>query len=281
MPLCGFSPKFKIMGRICGVFLLASGAARAEGEFRLKAILHPPVGEARELKSWSLPEFKTLKQVSSREKDPRSGAELKWQGVLLSTVLEKAMAELRPEERAQVDLVILRSESGAQALVPRGFVVKYPLMLAYSRERQGEGDLGTLFSVAPWTSKPKIRDEGLPLETLFLNHVQTVELGSYQSLYGSLFLKRRTDPAAVRGEKLFVQNCLACHGTGKGPSVSDLMNPTHEQKTRTFAGSAGHSNVMGLPKMTDRDRRALTSYLDSHKAENPGGAAVAGASASR
>ena len=236
-----------------GLPFLAMGAA--SGDFTLKAELSR-AGTRQELKNWSLAELRTLRQISCQEKDPQSLKICSWKGVSLSALVDGALKDLSAEERAHVDLVILRNEKGDQALIPRAFVVKYSILLATERDKKNLGTLGPLYSVAPWTSNSKIKQEGMFLEALFISNVDHIELTNYKERYSGLYLKRRTDPAAMKGEKLFVQNCLGCHATGTSPSGRALA-------------STGHPAVKGLPQLEAKDIRPLASYLDAYRLENP------------
>ncbi len=213
----------------------------------------------KELKTWSLSELRQLKQVSGREKDPETGRVERWEGVLLSTLIEKAIDGLPAEQKALVDFVTLKNGDGQRAILSRAFIVKYPVMLALASEGPT--------SVMPWTSRPKILGEGIPLEAFFLKGVREIELGNYRTSYASVFLKRRTDPAAMRGEKLFVQNCMACHAAGKGPAATELMSHANGARIRALNETA-HPQVQGVTPLSGRDRRALMNYLDAHRAEN-------------
>ena len=152
-------------------------------------------GPEQELKTWNQAAFGKLKSVSSQEKSPTSGKLTRYKGVLLSQVLEQAMESLPLERKAQVDLLILKNASGGQVLLPRSVVTKYPVMLAL------DGDKTSV--VMPWTSKSRIMSEDLPIESYFVSDLTRIELSNYRERYQSVFLKRRTDPLAMRGEKLF------------------------------------------------------------------------------
>lgn len=215
------------------------------------------------LKSWSVAELMQLKKAQSRERELDSGQLVRWKGTLLSHWIEKALSDLKPEEKAQVDLVVLKATNGTQTVIPRYLITKYPLMLAYEREGMPlsvDGGLATV--VIPWTSRAKIADEGLPLSTYFIRNVSKIELTSYGSRYSGLYLKRRTDPLAIRGEKLFLQNCISCHATGKAPSLTD------GKSTRTLASASEHPKAESAPKLNERDVRALKSYLEAYRSEN-------------
>lgn len=230
------------------VFVSLAAIAADAGSPVLKAVF--AVGQAQTLRTWDIAALKKLKQVASQEKDPHSGVMAFYQGPLLSAVIDEAMSSLPPEKRAQVDLVILKGSQGEQALIPRGFIVKYPFLLSFNKEKNG------LNSAAPSTSHPKLSKEGAPLGTFFLAGVDQIELTNYQDRYGPYYLKRRTDPAAIRGEKFYMQNCLGCHSTGAGPAPARLEK-----------WSADHSKVRGLAKLGDKEMKSLMSYLLARQSE--------------
>jgi hypothetical protein len=238
--------------------ILACSPARAE-DYRLTAVWNPGGGASEQaLATWTGAEISKFKRVSSREQDPATGQIVSWSGTSLSGIVEKALSQLPPEKKAQFDLIVARNAQGAQALIPRSIVNKYPLLLGQAR------DGGPMTVVVPWTSRSKIRSEELPLQTFFVSGVSRIEFTSYREKYGNLFLKRRTDPAAMRGEKLFVKNCVGCHDGG-GKSPLELSAEVHARKL----ASAGHPAGKDLPKLAERDLRAVVSYLDAYRAENP------------
>src|SRR6185437_7186100 len=134
----------------------------------------------------------------------------------------------------------------------RSFIVKYPMLLAV---RENGKKLDELKSVAPWTSHPRTRKEGLPLETYFVSGVNEIDLDNYRERYGDIFLKERTDPVAMRGEKIFIQGCLGCHDSQPGMV-----------KARNWQGT--HPSVNGGPELNKPEFRALNSYLRIYREEN-------------
>ena len=240
---------------------LSAALGAAPGEFTLKAELNR-AGVHQELKNWNLADLHAVRQISCQEKDPGSQKVCLWKGVSLSALVDGAIKGLSAEEKAHIDLVILRNDKGDQALIPRAFLNKYSIMLATERDKKNLGSSGPLYSVAPWTSNSKIKQEGMFLEALFISSVSQIELTNYKERYSGLYLKRRTDPAAMKGEKLFVQNCLGCHATGPSPSGRALA-------------SSGHPAVKGMPTLEAKDIRPLASYLDAYRLENPSQSAAA------
>jgi mono/diheme cytochrome c family protein len=231
------------------VWALASPAWGATLKIRLNAS-HPD----RALGDWEGKDLAEIKQATSSEKDPGGPLIRKFHGPLVSALIEKAMEKVPGELKAQVDLVIFRNGGGESVIVPRSLITKYPLLL--SQEPEAEGGL-TLIS--PWTSKPKILQEGLPVERYTLKGVSQVELANSRETFGGLYLKKRVDPVAMRGEKVFIQNCTACHATGP----SSLKTGDVEQ---------GHPGGKGIARLVDRARHALKTYWDSYRGENISGA---------
>lgn len=252
---------------ILGVSLWISlGSFSFANEFHLKASWNAQ-GTHRELKSWSLADLSHLHKWSSREKDPVSGKVIKWEGVLMSQIVDQLLKHLPVENQAQIDLIILKNQLGERALIPRSLISSYPLFLAYQWESSSPKDhRGPLYSVVPWSSKPKILKEVLPLEKYFLGQVSQVELTNYRDQYSFLYLKRETDPSAMRGQKFVVQNCVGCHTASPGANLFGLSNS--EQISR-FA-SLGHPSKSAIGPLSERDRRSVVRYLEAHQSENPG-----------
>ncbi|MGK5088053.1 cytochrome c [Bdellovibrionota bacterium FG-2] len=213
-------------------------------------------GASQLLKGWTLPELFKLKRAASKEKDPATGKLVRYEGVLLSLVVEKALEGVTPDQRAQVDLLVLTDRLGHRALIPRSLVTKYPVLVA----QRGE----SLFGVMPWTSKPKILKEEVPVSAYFVSELTALELTSYREKYGQWFLKKRSDPGAVRGEKLFVQNCMSCHAVGHGPAPEQVV--LRNSGKSDFQHPALVS-MSGLGILGDRERRALLSYFDARRLE--------------
>jgi hypothetical protein len=227
----------------------------------LTVVLQSPGGE-KPLKTWDEGTLKKLKSTSVQERDPDTGQVVSWKGVSFSTLIDQALEGLSISEKAQIDLVILKNGSGTQAFVPRSLISHYPVLLAWDRGG-GLGSRGPWTSVVPWTSKTSILHENLPLERYWVPSLTTVELTNYRNLYSAYFLSRRTDPSAVRGEKIFVQNCLGCHQPAQVPQIT-----TTDPANRVVATQGEHSTVKGAPKLGDRDWRALMSYFGEYKTES-------------
>lgn len=229
-----------------------------------------------QLASWSHSELKSLKQQKFREKAPASPSAATWKGPLLREVVDQALEKLTLDQRANIDLVILRSSQGDTALVPRSFIVKFPLILALAENGKPlDEKKGPIYSIPPRSGYKKMEKENLPLETFFVAGLSKVELTSYKDRYGTVFLKRRTDPFAIRGETYFVQSCTACHGAGRGPSVPEVIGLSHHSTApqakkgdHREVASTQHPLVEGLPQITGKNWRAFFNYLEAYRFEN-------------
>ncbi len=220
------------------------------------------------LKGWEkLDEFAGFKKASSREAEVETGKTALWAGILLSEVVDKATEQLPVDQRARFDLIVLKGAK-SQAYLPRSLIQKYPILLA--RQRDGK-DIQGFQVILPWTSRPKIRaEEYLPLESYFVSDLKALELTSYSTVFAGNFLKRKTDPSALRGEKIFLQNCMGCHGPGgvKELSVSSLTAESARARVLASAKGEGHMMARGVKQFTERDKRAILSFLDAYRNEN-------------
>jgi len=158
-------------------------------------------------------------------------------------VMEGVVAKFQPEENATVDLLVFESGSGKKSLIPRWFLTRYDLFLAETPEG--------LKLIPPTRSFPKSLTEHLPLISYVLEDVKSLQLTSYELFYQPYILKKKTDPAAVRGEKFFLQSCLACYSDPK-KMVDAIRAATAEAKPED----------VGLPpKLDEKDWRALKTYV--------------------
>lgn len=277
---CGVESRFKWLAKLFLFFsigLLQSFGSYADQspEATPLSVIWTTTGVQQELKTWNRKELLGFKKIISHEKAPASGGKvIKWEGILLSQFLDKALESLPADNRAQVDLIVLKDRNGRSAYIPRALAGKYPLMLALQWDSNGVSELekmkGLIYSIVPWTSKSKILNEDLPLETFFVADVAKIELANYRDRFGTFFLKRRTDPSAIRGEKLFVQNCACCHLGSQGVNLNSLIGKITEEKSRKFA-SEGHPAVtpQSSIKLNQQTRRYLFRYLEAHRLENP------------
>ncbi|MBL7714688.1 MAG: cytochrome c [Bdellovibrionales bacterium] len=229
------------------------------------------------LKTWAIAELKGMKQVTRSEKDPQDGKMVAWKGVLFSSLIDEVLKSLPAEVKAQIDLVVFRGKGGTQALVPRAFTVKYPVLMALgaSGKEGGFNDLGPVYSVIPWTTVGKIKSEEAPVQSFFIPGVSEIQFSNYRKVFGKFFLAKRTDPAAMRGEKLFVQNCISCHGAAQmaGQAVklagSDKKIPPldliYDPARMDRLVKQGHPAAPGVVTLKEKESKALVSYMDAHR----------------
>ena len=243
------------------------GSSSGAVQFTIQSIGGEP---AHELKSWSLAELasgkpaqgSTKKLHSSSEKDPKVGSTVEWKGSLLSDWVDEALSTLSPKSRAEVDQLILSGSEGRKVFMPRALLVKYPVLLAFQRSGKDLGPDAPQV-ILPWTSHSKMTQEGLPLEMLFLSGVKTVEFANSKERFQAFRLKRRTDPSAIKGEKIFLSNCVSCHAQEQGRALAAIQAEGASQKLQ----NEGHPKVPYGPHLGESDRRMMANYLTALRAE--------------
>jgi hypothetical protein len=219
----------------------------------------------RVLKDFSAEDLAKMKAKVLTEADPLAhGEKAKFYGPSLSTLVLEATKQLTPAERATNDLVVLKTRSGKEALMPKAFLVKYPsIELALKKNGQSLGAEAPRI-VLPATSNSKIKSENILLEPLFVSELAEITLTSYERRYSAFFLKRRTDPAAMRGEKMFLQNCVSCHSQ---PQVAMATLASADQVEKIAKGE--HPDVSGVHEFKSifdkKATRSLRSYLQAFK----------------
>jgi len=87
-----------------------------------------------------------------------------------------------------------------------------------------------------------------------VSHVTNIILTSYQDEYAEFRLQKRTDPSAMRGEKLFLQNCISCHADKKSMNI----------KSTSLNGIQTHS-PFGFEVFSKRDIRSIDRYIDLYR----------------
>ncbi len=226
------------------------------------------------LRRWTLDEAKKLGAVKSLTETWPEGApapsdwagrKSDWKGVLLGDLIQKSLDRLSVDERAQVDLIILHSAQGdARALIPRALLTKFPFLLAWSR---GTRPTERWVSIPPKNSRSRLKSESVPLDSFFLDGVARIELASSRDRFRTALLQRRTDPIAVRGEKLFLSSCLGCHESGRAPALGAA---SRERLTQWSASQflPTHSKVGGVSVISERDWNSLRSYWDAFRSES-------------
>ena len=247
---------------MCG-FLSAQDSGAA-----LQIAWEPPsVSLPQVLKTYTLEELGKKKEGTLNEVDPLAGdatQPVRFTGPSLAALVEETMKGLSAADRATTDLVVLRARNGKEVLMPKAFLVKYPqIQLALKKNGQALGEAGPRI-VLPATTNSKIKSENILLEPLFVSELAQVTLTSYDRRFGSFLLKRRTDPAAMRGEKLFLQNCVSCHTQPQG-ALNALATA---DKVERLAGGE-HPEARGVREFRSlfdkKATRSLSSYLEAFR----------------
>ncbi len=209
-----------------------------------------------------------VRQIASfRELDPSTGARVSWRGIPWVPFIEGALSQLTPEDRTQIDLLAVSSTERPREtiLIPRWLVVKYSPWIAL--ERDGKPIAPTI--VFPWSTRATLSREEVPALSFLVKSVGKVTLTGTRAQYASMVLLRRTDPVALRGEKLFLKNCMACHSAGfarqRGPA------PAVRELAASQSGIPGHRSLRGLAHLDTPARRALVKYIDALVEEGGGG----------
>jgi hypothetical protein len=229
-----------------------------------------PLGSSQpvQLKSYLISDLESRKLVSLTEKDPlsESAGSARFQGVSLSKLVEEATKSLTAAERSTTDLVILRTRTGREAVMPKAFLVKYPqIQIAFKKDSASLGKDSPRV-VLPATTNEKITKENILLEPIFVTELASITLSSYERRYQPFFLKRRTDPSAMRGEKLFLQNCVSCHGQPQATlanlTLKDRLDRLAQGEHPEVPGNHGFKSLLDK-----RSIRSLVSYLEAFRFE--------------
>lgn len=247
--------------------LLALGLCSTAHAFELRWRMG---GQTQSLIRWN-PQTASapVAETTLHERNPSGGHTSTWKGARLGALIEAGIEALHPEQRAHIDWLVLHARDGREVLLPRWVATKYPLILA----THSDGKPVALTSVLPWTSRAQIAQEELPLEAFFLADVERIDLMHAPERLGEVFLRRRTDPIALRGEKLFTKNCLACHaGAPDLNSGARTIARTSDLSLKNYFATqdARHGAPRNGPPISEDARRALARYADAFRDENAG-----------
>lgn len=240
--------------------------------------------QVRDLRAFTVGELEKLKPSWVNEKDPLSGKTGRWRGHAIHLLVDEVIKALPPEEKAKVDLLILKARDGKESLIPRAFTVRHPYYLVFGTPKAPIPDgLGPFFSLLPLKSlQAGLEKDGLPTERFLLHQIEQVELANMKDRFGMLTLQKRSDPVAVRGEKVFLNSCLTCHGVDNSAGVSASGSAFAQRilKAESAAEKQGgdrllasqnviaqHPSVSGFPKLQEAETRAIGSYLRAFSEE--------------
>lgn len=219
----------------------------------------PPVRQVGEL---SVAEFPQLKKVELKESVTPGGPLQTVQGYRVSQWVELKFEKEKwtAEQKAAVDLIVFRDRSGKRVPISRVLLTKYPFLLSPEK--------GSFRLIVPTQSQPRIRTEGIPVEAMRLDAVEAVDLAHFKAEFERFFLTKRTDPVALRGEKLALQNCQICHQESlTSPALaaggwSHLMKPEVLSK---FLG--GHPGNSVQAQLTEKERKSVVSYFNLYRGQ--------------
>ncbi|MCC7441714.1 MAG: cytochrome c [Bdellovibrionales bacterium] len=252
---------------LLGLVFTFSGDTRAE-ESPSRPVLRLSVRQAGRvvpLREYRVEDLRALKQSAIQGRAAPQQDSSSWQGVLITDLINPAL-EASPEARSfEIDLVVLKSGEGARSILPRSFINKYPIVLALKRNGVAIADGGPIRTVVANTGSREMQQELLPVESYFVPGLVEIELANYRQQFPSVFLKNRSDPRRMRGERLFVKTCMGCHGRSDWP-----MGDTLSKKLLGFRRTLPtHDGVTGMPPLGDREQAGLKSYFDAVRQENP------------
>ncbi len=168
-----------------------------------------------------------------------------WRQKSAQEAFQEVLSAIDSAEQAEIDLVVVKGRDGSLARFPRHLITK-----GHVKFTTCEGRSVCLKGV---TNRARI-----PVEALEVKRVQKIELFNHNEVFPEAKLKDRTNPAASRGEKLWVQNCLSCHGL-KAPELQlknlKLVESVFNQTHRKFSGF----------RLDSWDVRGIAAYLDALK----------------
>jgi hypothetical protein len=168
--------------------------------------------------------------------------------VALSSMLEA----LLEKEDAQVDLLTFFDKGDKSLAMPRAFSLKYRVKLAIS--------WGKARLLLP--DKGPIEKEELPTEHFRTFAPVRILLSRAQDTYAP-FMVTHGNPSLMAGQKLFVQNCLACHQAREVPTGLDLA------KTFLSKGHPVSSKINGSPIFKQKLQRYVDHLSQTLAASKP------------
>jgi hypothetical protein len=169
-------------------------------------------------------------------------------GVLLTDLAAEALKALTAADKSRLDLVMVSLADGPQLWIPWAALKTLRLELKVPeltlKVRPTSGDL-PYAGVTAW--------EG--------HRASAVEFANVQQKLGPWFLTKRTDPIALRGEKLFVQGCASCYAQGAATTLSALKPRLRALGEQPFEHPALKPSGARPVKLSEKDQRALATYV--------------------
>ena len=126
--------------------------------------------------------------------------------IKMSELIDKIMEGLKADQRAKVDLVQFTFAEGPKAYVPRALFKKRVWTLDNT---SGKPEL------IPPTRDSELTREGFWMDPFKRKIVTGIDLLESKTRFIHFFLIKRSDPVASRGERLYLQACITCHGSAE------------------------------------------------------------------
>jgi len=159
-------------------------------------------------------------------------------------IFDESAQTLALNDRADIDVVTFYG-TNRTARVPRFMIWRGSLKLKLNKDGtlESEGSSNRLL---------------VPSFLFSVSKISKIELARISFLYPETELKLRTNPAASRGEKLFTQSCLACHGLPSAPKLKV------EELTDLQLNSFGATHkTQGALSLDAKALRGLIAYRDA------------------
>ncbi len=169
-------------------------------------------------------------------------------------LFEDSTSALELNDRASIDLVTITADTSTGTKMIR--VPRFLIWRGFFQFRW-DAKTGELSSRFKDVEKDRIL---VPASYFEVNNIRKIELSNHLVSYPQTKLKIRTNPAASRGEKIFTQNCLACHSVPTYGSPN--LNPTSLTTERLKLFSTIHKRWPGL-KLDARSERGLIEYSEA------------------
>ncbi len=168
-------------------------------------------------------------------------------------LFEESIRSLALEDVASIDLVTVFTETKA---------IRVPRFLIWMNLYQFKWDPKTkqISSFLQNTSRLGKDRIILPAWYFDLDDIRKIELSDHQLIYPNTKLRIRTNPAASRGEKVFTQNCMACHSVST--YGSPVLSPMGLSSSKLSLFSTIHKKWPDL-KLNPLIERGLIEYSEA------------------
>lgn len=199
------------------------------------------------------PDVKLLYKLPQQEQRaiPVTVAELlgKKKTILSRDLVEKILQKLTAGDRAQLDWLTIQSSKGERVTLPRVFFTKYPIRFFMKID-----EVGFAFPQKDAQKFTKeFEREGIPLNGISLSGISEILFFNADETFVKFRSTKRSDPSVIRGEKGFIQYCLACHFPLSGSFQE-------KWKTEQFWDVLKHPNVPAFIELDPVLKQAMKTY---------------------